>query len=244
MNVPNSSGDDASGLPPAGFDNGTTTPFLSQGPPRSGEISTFAQKLLGECFVWLSSMVVFGSTLNLRTNEIPCNHLCGYAIATSVISVIVTSFLLFGHWLTWSSKLDRSSWFNSNTEKNFMGFLMVWWSFGVGGLSAVPMSMNTGSGKAMFAALNETLDNADTLRNFTKMATKTVQCKAWSEPLEVRHVSDVGIFFGWLAFFGSIYTTFKAFHTSKEEQRTLAFDSHPYSFAQGQAEAEDHYANF
>lgn len=229
-------GGNGSDTPPTPLDDGTSTPFLSQGPPRSGEISTFAQKLLGECFVWLSSMVVFGSTVNLLiSNNGKCNHLCGYAIATSIISVIVTSFLLFGHWLTWSSKLDRGSWFNSNTEKNFMGFLMVWWAFGVGGLSAVAV-------EEKITKVFTLVDNTTKLTNITKV----VQCNAKEtlDRIEVKHASDVGIFFGWLAFFGSIYTTFKAFHTSKEEQRTLAFRSHPYSFAQGTAEDEDHYANF
>lgn len=223
------------GSPPVGFDE-RTTPFLSQAPPRSGEISTFAQKLLGECFVWLSSMVVFGSTINLLISEKgKCNHLCGYAIATSIISVIVTSFLLFGHWLTWSSKLDRGSWFNSNTEKNFMGFLMFWWAVGVGGLSAVVYE----------TILEKTYTPVDPKFVITQV-NKTIQVIARLEEkfVPAQHASDVGIFFGWLAFFGSIYTTFKAFHASKEEQRTLAFSSHPFSFAQGQAEDEEHYANF
>lgn len=236
MNGANGGNGSESGLPPVGFDE-RTTPFLSQGPPRSGEISTFAQKLLGECFVWLCSMVVFGSTVNLLiSKEGQCNHLCGYAIATSVISVIITSFLLFGHWLTWSSKLDRGSWFNSNTEKNFMGFLMFWWAVGVGGLSAVMMEeVTTEMWKPVANAVNKTVGN---------LTTTTCALIKVPDKVVAVHASDVGIFFGWLAFFGSIYTTFKAFHTSKEEQRTLAYSSHPYNFAQGNPEEEDHYANF
>ncbi len=161
--------------------------FLS-GPPRSGELSTFAQKLLGECFVWLASMVVFGSTVNLVANNGQCAGLCKYAIATGIISVLITSLLLLGHYLTWTTKMDRSSWFTSVAEMRFMAVLVVWWGAGVGGLSAVTRSPTQTSLK-MFAP--------------------------------VSHASGVGIFFGWLAFFGSIYTTFKAYHASKEEQRAL-----------------------
>lgn len=194
---------------------GTTAPveaneaFLS-GPPLSGEASVFVQKLFGEMFVWLASMVVFGSTLNLVANKSgTCGPLCKYAIVTGVISILVTSLLLVGHWLTWSTKNDRSSWFTSNAEMRFMGGLVVWWGAGVGGLSAV-------------SAPRDTVAN---LKGFAPIA----------------HASGVGLFFGWLAFFGSIYTTFKAYHAAKEESR--AFNFAP-QFPYGAPEEEEHFANF
>lgn len=227
-------------------------PFLS-GAPRSGEVSTFAQRLFGECFVLLASMVVFGSTLNLVAAGTKCGGLCGYAIATGIISALVILLLMFGHYLTWSSKMDRSNWFNSNAEKNAMAFLVVWWAAGVGGLSAVvtkepPLSQNEIS--AIFDVLNLTQPNS-TIPNFTDLANALSSGSNISgaagidllrTPVPIRHASGIGIFFGWLAFFGSIYTTFKAYHSSKEEQRALNYAQHyPYAAA---AEEEEHYANF
>lgn len=208
-----------------------SAPFLSSS-PKSGELSTFAQKLFGEIFVWLSSMVVFGSTINLVVTDQNCTSLCRYAISVAVVSVLFTSLLLFGHYLTWSAKMDRGSWFNSNTEKTVMGVLVAWWAAGVAGLSYVVTE------NKLFFELPDKFDvstvNA-TGRFVDKVFVRT-------ELVPVPHASGVGIFFGWLAFFGSIYTTFKAYHSFKEEQLALSYSAFPYAAAA--AEEEEHYANF
>ena len=230
-----------------------STPFLSA-PPKSGELSTFAKKLFGEMFVWLCSMVVFGSTINfvVANSTRSCSSLCGYAIATSVISALITSLILIGHYLTWTTKMDRGSWFNSKAECNFMGFLVVWWAAGVGGLSAVvteditiPKGNPTATvniTEAFNAAINETvtfqnvsksmdsiksaINQTAALQNFTKsmealeaVINNTATIHNIPKRVLVVHAPDIGVFFGWLAFFGAIYTTFKSYHASKEEQR-------------------------
>ena len=207
-----------------------SAPFLSSS-PKSGELSTFAQKLFGEVFVWLASMVVFGSTINLVVTKRACTSLCGYAIAVAVISVLITSLLLFGHYLTWSTKMDRGSWFNSNTEKTFMGVLVAWWAAGVAGLSYVTTER----------VVSYRLPDDFNITTVAK-AGRNMTVFIYSELQPVAHASDVGIFFGWLAFFGSIYTTFKAYHASKEEQLALSYSAFPYAAAA--AEEEEHYANF
>lgn len=211
-------------------------PFLS-GAPRSGEFSTFAQKLFGEIFVLFASLVVFGSTLNVVAVQKECGKLCSYAIAVAVISVLTILVLMFGHYVTWSSKMDRNSWFNSNAEKNAMIFLVLWWAAGVGGLSAVvtepcPLPPN------IITALNITEVNSTVTTEIMQLLCQDVT----NSRKLVQHASGIGVFFGWLAFFGSIYTTFKAYHSSKEEQRAMNFAQHfPYNTVQ---EEEEHYANF
>lgn len=56
----------------------------------------------------------------------------------------------------------------------------------------------------------------------------------------VPHASNVGIIFGWLAFFGSIIGAYKAYHAGKEEQRSL----HYARVMSIQATEDEEYANF
>ncbi|CAN8070749.1 unnamed protein product [Agarophyton chilense] len=59
-------------------------------------------------------------------------------------------------------------------------------------------------------------------------------------PVVVPHTSEIAIFFGWLAFFGSIYGAYKAHNAREEERLTLQFEE---NFAT-QAAEEEEYANF
>eukprot|EP00174_Griffithsia_okiensis_P000694 GO256218.1.p1 GENE.GO256218.1~~GO256218.1.p1 ORF type:complete len:157 (+),score=22.04 GO256218.1:70-471(+) len=113
------------------------TAFLSAA-PRSGELSPFAQKLIAESFVWLCSIVVFGSTADFANgkNNI-CTALCKFAIATGVISFFIISFVLFGQYLVASSRVEKSGWFSTDSEKRFMIFLTAWWTIGAACLSAL-----------------------------------------------------------------------------------------------------------
>lgn len=56
----------------------------------------------------------------------------------------------------------------------------------------------------------------------------------------VPHASNVSIFFGWLAFFGSIFGAYKAYHAEKEEQRSVHY-AHIMSI---QATEDEEFANF
>lgn len=113
-------------------------PFLS-GPARSGELSPFAQKLAAEAFVCLCSIVVFGSTADYG-NHHECTSLCRFAIATGVISFILSAIILVGQYLVWINRVDKTGWFSSNAEKKGMIFLSTWWVIGVAFLSALEPS--------------------------------------------------------------------------------------------------------
>lgn len=178
------------------------SPFLS-GPPRSGELSPFAQKLAAQCFIWLASIVVFGSTADFAAKRNQCGGLCRFGIATGVISFFITSAILVGHYLTWSSKVDKGSWFSSAAEKRYMFMLAIWWTAGVSCLSAFEKSQESLS-------------------------------------IPVPHTSNMAIMFGWLAFFGSIYGAYKAYHSQKEEQKSFVYAQ----ILSMQQTEEEEYANF
>lgn len=55
------------------------------------------------------------------------------------------------------------------------------------------------------------------------------------------HTSNVAIFFGWLAFFASIYGAYKAYHNKREDQSYLSLHQ---QMAAEAANEEDHYANY
>lgn len=175
--------------------------FLS-GPPRSGELSPFAQKVATQAFVWLASIVVFGATSDVARVSGKCNSLCTYGVITGVVSFIFTSMIMAAHYMCWAGRMDRNGWFTSAAERRFMIALVMWWGPGVGGLSAV-------------------------LRNDRVGASA--------------HTNGVAIFFGWLAFFGSIYGAYKCYHVQQEEQSYMNLHQ------QMTIEAEDdvdEYANF
>lgn len=123
-------------------------------------------------------------------------------IATGVLSFLATTVILVGHYLTWSSKVDKSSWFSAAAEKRYMFGLALWWTVGVSCLSA-------------FGKVDEFL------------------FPEW-------HTSGLAIIFGWLAFFGSIYGTYKAYHSQREEQKSLVYAQ----ILSMQQTEEEEYANF
>lgn len=177
------------------------TPFLS-GPPRSGELTPFAEKIAAQAFVWLASIVVFGSTANFASTIDVCESLCRFGIATGVVSFLFTSGMLLAHYLTWSNKIDKGTWFSSGAETKYMYFLLLWWTIGVACLSSLVDFKGTG--------------------------------------IPARHTSGLAIMFGWLAFFASIYGAYKAYHSEKEEQRSLRYAQ----IMSLQATEEEEYANF
>lgn len=177
---------------------------LFSGPPRSGELSPFAAKLGAEVFVCLCSVVVFGATANFGNNSLAgCTSLCGFAIATGVISFIISLVILLGQALSMSNRVDKAGMFSATAERNGMFFLVAWWAIGVAFLSSLEPNK---------------LDS--------------------HEP--VQHSSGVGIMFGWLAFFGSIYAAFKALHAEREEERSL----HYAQVMSIRAVEDEEYANF
>lgn len=111
------------------------SPFLSP-PPRSGQLSPHAQKIAAEVVIWLASVVVFGSTANFATVTERCRPLCRFAIVTGVFSCFLTTAILGGHCLTWSSRVSKNSWMSSSAELSYMIALVVWWTVGVSTLSA------------------------------------------------------------------------------------------------------------
>lgn len=175
--------------------------FLS-GPPRSGELSPFAQKVATQAFVWLASIIVFGATWDFSRSINKCNSLCGYAIATGVVSFIFCSLMLLAHYLLMVGRIDRDGWFTNAAEMRFMIALVIWWGPGVGGLSAVLRNKNIGVSP---------------------------------------HTNGVAIFFGWLAFFASIYGAYKAYHSKMEEQ---SYMNHYQQMSIQAENEEEHYANF
>lgn len=58
--------------------------------------------------------------------------------------------------------------------------------------------------------------------------------------IPVLHTSSVGIVFGWLAFFGSVYGSFKSWHAVKEEQKLFQYDQ----VRTLRAAEEEEFANF
>lgn len=167
--------------------------FLS-GPPRSGQLSLFAQKLITQCFIWLASAVVLGSTADFARDapDSNCNILCILSILVGVFSFFFCTLILVGHILVWSGKIDNSKWFSpgASTEKHFMSFLTFLWVFGVSFLSAhkdvVPVEGTNGEE-------------------------------------ENPHTTGLAIIFGWLALFAAIIGTYKAYHAQKEEMKSLRY---------------------
>lgn len=188
-----------------GMDGGMTAAetkgaFLS-GPPRSGELSPFAQKIATQAFVWLASIIVFGATADVARVSGRCNSLCSYGVATGVVSFIFTSMIMVAHYMCWAGTMDRNGWFTSAAERRFMIALVMWWGPGVGGLSAV---LRNNSGASF-------------------------------------HTNGVAIFFGWLAFFGSIYGAYKCYHVQQEEESYMNLHQQMTIEAE---ENVDEYANF
>ncbi|KAI0566067.1 hypothetical protein FGB62_12g128 [Gracilaria domingensis] len=182
-----------------GFDDRGPPP----GTPRSGEISLYAQKIVCEAFVWLCSIVVFGSTSEFANSTDVCSSLCKSSIAWGVVSFVMTSAMLVAHLVQWKGKTEALTWYTSQSEKHAMFALAIWWTVGVSLLSAVEQPPG-GLGGVSF------------------------------------HTSEIAIFFGWLAFFGSIYGSYKAHNAREEERLTLQYEE---NFATQAAEDEE-YANF
>lgn len=170
--------------------------FLSSA-PRSGQLSPIAHVFAAQAFIWLCSIVVFGSMADFAENSGgSCQSICKTNIAIGVLSFFFTSVLLVLQYLNWSNKISQSSWF-SPTSFNMRALitLIAWWTIGVSTLSAVRIPAQA-----------------------TGLAT----------------------FFGWLAFFACIFGAYKAYHSSKEEQRSL----HYAQIMSMQATEEEEYANF
>lgn len=171
------------------------------GTPRSGELSPYAQKVACEAFVWLCSIVVFGSTADFATSSDVCSSLCTASIVWGVISFVFISMMLLAHVVQYKGKSEALTWYTSKSERDSMIALALWWTFGVSILSSVE---KLDAGGSMF------------------------------------HTSWIAIVFGWLAFFGSIYGSYKAHHAREEEKLTLRYQE---SYA-AQAAEDEEYANF
>lgn len=188
----------ASTLPEKSDDNALEerAAFLSA-PPRSGEFSPYAQKLGTQAFVWLCSIVVFGSAANFNFEvEGKCLGLCRFSIAAGAVSFSCLTLLLIGHILVGTRKLDRSSWLSSDTEKRFMTILAFWWA----------------------------------------IASATASAISNKEPYR----PTLPFVFSWLAFFGSMVASYKAYHASKEEMKSLSYTRQ----LNLEAAEEEEYANF
>jgi hypothetical protein len=216
--------------------------FLS-GPPRSGELSPFAQKVATQAFVWLCSVIVFAATADFSRATNTCSSLCGYAIAAGVVSFLFSSLILVAHYLCWAGRIDRNGWFTSAAEMRFMVALVIWWGPAVGGLS----SLQRGPEAAPAAAAAAVVGAGDA-NNATAIAEAVVAALAADRATGntvvyalAPHTNGVAIFFGWLAFFASIYGAYKAYHTKKEEQSYMHLHQQMSIEAENE---EEHYANF
>lgn len=182
--------------------------FLS-GPPRSGELSPFAQKLAAQIFIWLCSLVVFGSTLEFSSDDDKeCSKLCKFHIVTGLISFLFSSSLLISHYLTWSNKVEKTAWFSGKAELRSMVCLTVLWICGAAALSAI-----------------EKCDK---------------DCDTGPDPELQEHARGLAIIFGWLALFACVFGSYKTYHTSKEDQKSLRYAQ----VMSMQAAEEEEYANF
>lgn len=108
--------------------------FLSD-PPRSGQLSLFAQKLATQCFIWLASVVVFGSTADFATGS-TCNLLCILSISVGVCSFLLCTLILVGQIFVWIGWIEASTFLSPSAEKHYMSSLTFLWVFGVSFLSA------------------------------------------------------------------------------------------------------------
>mmetsp|Transcript_18222 Transcript_18222/g.31584 ORF Transcript_18222/g.31584 Transcript_18222/m.31584 type:complete len:179 (-) Transcript_18222:269-805(-) len=138
-------------------------------------VSPYGLKLCTQVVMWVSSIIVFGSTAQAHTNG-SCDASCGYAIATGVISFIHLTLLLFFNLMCELSRLSRQGWFTHHFEAYNMYLLVFWWIPGVS--------------------------------NIAQYRTPS---------------PGTGQFFAFIAFFGSLYGSLKAYHSYKEEElrRTL-----------------------
>mmetsp|Transcript_11839 Transcript_11839/g.31833 ORF Transcript_11839/g.31833 Transcript_11839/m.31833 type:complete len:180 (-) Transcript_11839:273-812(-) len=140
----------------------------------SQRISPYAMKLMMQVVMWISSIIVFGSTAELSSNRGTCNAACGYAVATGVISFLHLSLLLVCNFLTEINRLSRQTWFSHQFEAFNMYLLVFWWIPGVANIASV-RSQTPGTGQV----------------------------------------------FAFVAFYGSMYGAFKAYHSYKEEEYRL-----------------------
>lgn len=115
--------------------------YLSN-PPRSGELSPYACKVAAEFFIWLASIIVFGSTIDFvnRAGLPSCTPLCRFGIATAVVSFIISTSILMGQCLAWTGRVERTGWFSEPSEKKSLVFLAMWWTIGAAFLSALEPS--------------------------------------------------------------------------------------------------------
>lgn len=152
----------------AGLGKPKATDILAP-PPRSGQVSVYAQKLTALAFVWLCAIVVWGHVTNFAHASGSCAGNCSLQIAIGVIAWVYTSILLVLNYLTESGSMSRTGMFSHGLEVQLIAGLVLIWTPAVGSVS--------------------TVGNA----------------------------SPVTVWFAWLGFFGSIYATYKAYHSFKEE---------------------------
>ena len=108
--------------------------FLSP-PPRSGEFSPFAEKIILEALVWLCSIVVFATCADMSKSKASegcrrcnCGGRCIASLVMGLLSFFLLSALLGRHILVACNKMNSSSWFSSAREKHLMMFLALWWA--------------------------------------------------------------------------------------------------------------------
>lgn len=139
------------------------------GPPRSGHFSVYAYKICAQSFVWLCSIVVWGSVVNVFAILKKCNTNCIFQLAFSFIAWIAVSSILVLNLLAENSSRWRNSCFSHGVEAQLTAVLIILW---------IPVVSTASSPDFPY---------------------------------------PVTTWFAWLGFFGSIYATYKAYHSFKEQ---------------------------
>jgi len=101
------------------------------------QISPYQQKLATQLVVWVASIVVWGSTLDVmfflerRTGVLRCNGYCVCNFIFGGLSFLFLSMVLFFNYQCETKRMSRDGWFSELNELYMMYALTAWWIPGV-----------------------------------------------------------------------------------------------------------------
>ncbi|KAA8494295.1 hypothetical protein FVE85_4270 [Porphyridium purpureum] len=104
---------------------------------KANRISPYGLKIATQLVMWISSIIVFGSTSNSADESNVCTSACAYAIISGLVSFIYLSILLLLNLLTELSRLSRRGFFTYHFEAYLMYFLILWWTPAIANIAQV-----------------------------------------------------------------------------------------------------------
>ncbi|KAA8495312.1 hypothetical protein FVE85_1467 [Porphyridium purpureum] len=109
----------------------------------SGDLSPYAQKIISESFVWLASLIVWGSGCDFATKynrgtpvDGTCNGICVWQIICGLMSWLFMTFILVMNFMCETGRASRYGWFSHKFEMQLLFVPCLIWIPGVAAISA------------------------------------------------------------------------------------------------------------